>query len=103
MSWEDKFSSIVRETESNLARVRNRLGSSRARTSRVKYTSPNRGRNRLVILGRHCQAATRVLESLSMTVKRLEKERNTQAEMITSLQTQVVKLNDRLREQGGWI
>ena len=32
-----------------------------------------------------------VLESLSMTVKRLENERNTQAEMITSLQSKLMQ------------
>lgn len=32
MDWESKFSSIVRETETNLARVRDRLGSARSKT-----------------------------------------------------------------------
>ncbi|XP_031574417.1 myosin heavy chain, cardiac muscle isoform-like [Actinia tenebrosa] len=43
MDWEDKISSIVKETETNLARVKDQLGSSRVRhSSQAKYySSPN--------------------------------------------------------------
>ncbi|XP_032219829.1 myosin-J heavy chain isoform X2 [Nematostella vectensis] len=165
MDWEDKFSSIVKETESNLARVRDRLGSSRTKlpvssayntspyressslkpssrlstsmdnlrprstmfssttrsslsptktrldayrsTSPVKTSSVLSGQPSsrdspalLNVLFERLEQQAEALDSLSGTVKRLEKDKNNQAGTISKLQDEVSRLNDRLREQG---